>query len=131
MKIALFVVGEHLAGKTTTISTYFKKRVGIPETQNTFNLRSGASGFIYSQSFEECGADVDERLKLRKGYDILVIPARPRWEVDSKLESLIAGVRQYRFTHQAFFIPKGLDTEATYYEHQALAMHTLLVSLFP
>ncbi|WP_319543614.1 hypothetical protein [uncultured Pseudodesulfovibrio sp.] len=128
MKIAIFVVGEHFAGKSSTINDFLKPRLGIPN-KNKFIFKSEYKGFIYSQSFEECKANIESRLDKIKQYDILIISARPRWEKPSDLNELIAGVTRRGFTYQEFFITKGIETEATYYEHQALAILGLLDNL--
>lgn len=129
MKMAIFVVGEHNAGKTTTIRDYLVDRLTML-SKHTFSLKDKFKGFIFFGSIEEGKCTIKSRMEKFNNYDIVIIPTRPRWENGSKLDTLIEKVKKNGIDYQEFFITKGLDTEATYYEHQGLAIAKLLNQLF-
>jgi len=83
MKKVVIVAGAHGAGKSLTINCHLKPLLGIGYYAHKFTL-SGKNGYVFSQSLEESGLDV-EAIRKYFHYDLLVFAARPETESGSKL----------------------------------------------
>jgi hypothetical protein len=123
MRGAIVVVGSHCVGKSRTLNNHLKPLLGMNPSDNGFCVNN-VYGFLWSQTIEECEADPCIRIGDRRTYDLLVVPARPRWEDVTQLDNVIRVLNIYGYTWQEIYIRGGMVDG--YYELQANAMHSLL-----
>lgn len=115
MKIAVIFVGSHFAGKSRTINDFLKPLLGISYKARLFAL-DGKNGCVLSQSFEESGRDVKERIEAYAHLDLLVLAARPPSERASKLSLVESILGKKGFKPYQIHVKKGNDK---YYESLA------------
>lgn len=109
-KIAVIVTGSHAIGKTNTITEYIKPMFGLRGRERNFRY-CGKKGTIRSQSFEEKRANVIDEFKKLKGFDILILAARPENENPSNLLELRGLLSGNGFVVKEVQITKKKDKE--------------------
>jgi hypothetical protein len=140
MKKAVIVVGSHHAGKSRTISKFFKPLIGISRNSRCFRLgrRRGEVfsqsleerfryGQVLSQSLEEKGLrDVRQIVAKYRHYDMLVFAARP---ADERRSLHIALKRELnRCGFEVATVKVVADQDDSYYASKAKKIYRSLLT---
>jgi len=115
MKKAVIVVGRHHAGKGKTIRLYLKPKLGIDTNVHKFT-RSGQSGYVLAQSFEEADKDILIIVNYSH-YELLIPAARPAHETPSCLVGLKAKLEEEGYRVSTVDVVR--TSNEAYYEQKA------------
>lgn len=120
-KLVILVMGEHGAGKSTTIRVYLKKILKITIDTHKFSYRT-YKGYILSQSIEERKGFADD-VKKYSDNDILIIATRPINDKNSLFNITKSKLQKLGFSSEIIEISKdetrSKQEKKDYYQKKA------------
>jgi hypothetical protein len=143
MKRAVIVVGSHYAGKSKTITKFFKPLVGISKRSRRFRL-ARREGEVFSQSLEErfkhghiLSQSLEEKRRQEvrdvvakyRHYDFLVFAARPADEAPSLYIALKRRLKRCGF--EVATVRVIAEQEDSYYQSKAKKIYRRLLTETP